>query len=663
MMADVPAVGVQDWGNLMTSFGQGLASTNATNAQATEANARTGLIQQQTQGANMQNQLMKARMPVILKALADYNQQSDDSGVPTGGNGTELQATPGTAGRPITANPNNPSAPSAGVPNNPATEPTAANWYDNARVDAGLRARYFVNPAGTSQDMKDITGAALSGDPGLLEAAKQRRQLGVDSRLAQAQSDASNLYETMTNGVVNAPEGRALDALEAISPQAAEQIRKMIPDDVVEDDAARAYASHIANTVHQYSGRKVVADAAGDWRDEVTGNKLTGAAKTGMSSEQIAQLAQKGNELVDVKNSDGTLSQQNRYAAEGSPNLKAWMTKVADKNNVPGASPSVTGVPRAQFQTAVNEAVSKAGAPRPAAQPAPSGAAQPAPPGAAPPPGARPGAAPTSPAQGAAAMQSQLLPGPDGNPINLDTLPKAQLPPVRSRTTPNPQEQTAIDSYKENYKDVQSTAMRKMAETNQANAIIVPFQQRLNQVNPRDVGPGSPAYKALLDMKAAITGKPDNDLVDMGVLDKFAQVVGAHNVRQLLSGQKITNQEMMTFMTRASASVTQPLDVMKQIVSFQKANNDFDRRWATTVLSGLSKHVDPVALQSLENGRESYVAQSMRQDGFDATTPTGKTNATTKTYATPESVKADFAAGKLTRAQATQILQQQHGMQ
>ncbi len=651
-MADVPAVGVQDWGNLMTSFGQGLASTNATNAQANEATARTGLIQQQTQGANMQNQLMKARMPVILKALADYNPQADDSGV-TGGNGTELQATPGTVGKPISANPNNPTAPSAGVPNNPATDPTATNWYDNARVDAGLRARYFVNPAGTPQDIKNIMGAALSGDPGLLESAKQQRQLGVDSRLAQSQSDASNLYETMTNGVVNAPEGRALDALEAISPAAAEQIRKLIPDSVVEDDAARAFASHVANTVHQYSGRKVVADTAGDWRDEVTGNKLTGATKTALSSEQIAQLAEKGNELVPMKNSDGTESQVHRYFAEGSPNLKQWMTKVADKNNVPGASPSVTGVPRAQFQSAANDAVAKVGPARPATPPAANAPAA---------PGARPAApAPTNPAQGAAAMQSRLLPGPDGNPINLDTLPKVNLPtPVMGRTA-NPQEQTAIDSYKEDYKGLQTEAMRKLAETNQADALLTPFQQKLATINPRDVGPGSTAYKAVLDMKKAITGKAPADEIDMGIVDKFANQLGVQNVRSLLSGQRITNQEMMNFLTRASASVTQPLEVMKAIVSYQKANNDFDRKWATTTLAGLVKHVDPVALQSMENGRQPYVEQSMKRDGVDISSPGGAGGAAKK-YATPESVKADFAAGRLTREQARQILQQQHGL-
>jgi hypothetical protein len=102
----------------------------------------------------------------------------------------------------------------------------------------------------------------------------------------------------------------------------------------------------------------------------------------------------------------------------------------------------------------------------------------------------------------------------------------------------------------------------------------------------------------------------------MGVLDKFANQLGVQNVRNLLSGQRITNQEMMNFLTRASASTTQPLDVMKTIVSYQKANNDFDRRLATTQLAGLSKHIDPAVLQSLENGREAYVAQSLKRDGF-----------------------------------------------
>jgi hypothetical protein len=204
-----------------------------------------------------------------------------------------------------------------------------------------------------------------------------------------------------------------------------------------------------------------------------------------------------------------------------------------------------------------------------------------------------------------------------------------------------------MDAYKENYKSVQTDAQRTLAESNQTDALIVPMQEKLNSVNPRDVGPGSSVYKAFLELKDAATKDGPKDLVDMGVLDKFANQLGVQNVRNLLSGQKITNQEMMNFLTRASASTTQPLDVMKTIVAYQKANNDFDRKYATTALAALGANKDPGSISSLQNGRTAYVQQSMDRD----------------MYPTPQSVKAAFQSGQLTRDEAKRILQTQHGMQ
>lgn len=124
-----------------------------------------------------------------------------------------------------------------------------------------------------------------------------------------------------------------------------------------------------------------------------------------------------------------------------------------------------------------------------------------------------------------------------------------------------------------------------------------------------------------------MTGKPPQDLVDMGVLDKFANQLGVQNVRSLLSGQRITNQEMMQFMSRASASTTQPLDVMRTIVAYQKANNDYDRMASATKLAALQKGADPFHLPGAIDAaspREAYVQQSM--DKALGATPANRPN-------------------------------------
>lgn len=330
-MADVSALPVTDWGSLMTSFGQGQANQGLTQAQ-------TGLVQQQTQAAGMQNQILKARLPLILQALNDFGSQANQSGeAPSGGSQT----------------------PAGGGPLNKT--PSAESWYDPAQIDQGLRSRYFVNPAGTPQEVQDIIRAGLINDPGLLEAAKAKRDFGIQQRTAQSQYDANNLYDAMTS-VANAPTGQALNALEALAPQTAARIRKMIPDGVEEDAAARAYAAHVGGAVHQYSGRKVVPRADGKYVDEVTGQPVVGVEKAGLSEQQWAELAKSGAEKITVKRSDGSEVEVPRWQAPGSnaSSLSQWVMQMAARGGEAGAQTTVGGAPKAAATAAATKAATVA---------------------------------------------------------------------------------------------------------------------------------------------------------------------------------------------------------------------------------------------------------------------------------------------------------------
>lgn len=345
-MADVSALPVADWGSLTTSFGQGQASAN-------QANASAGLARQQTQNAQtanqtgqMQNQLMAARMPVIMKALQDFGTSSDNSGAAS----NPAPSSTGAAANPA------PNADSSADTSSPET-----SWYNPAQIDAGLRQRYFVNPAGTPQEVKQIIQAGVSGDPGLLESAKAQREYGVQQRLAQSNYDSSNLYDAMTS-VSNAPQGQALDALSALAPSTAAKIKQMIPDGADEDAAARAYAAHVSGAVHLYTGRKVTPRADGTYVDEQTGQPVPGVEKSGLSEDQWAGLAKAGSELVPVKNSDGSESQVPRWRTPGqnASSLAQWVMQVAAKGGVPGAQPTVSGAPVAAAHAAATKATAGA---------------------------------------------------------------------------------------------------------------------------------------------------------------------------------------------------------------------------------------------------------------------------------------------------------------
>ena len=137
--------------------------------------------------------------------------------------------------------------------------------------------------------------------------------------------------------------------------------------------------------------------------------------------------------------------------------------------------------------------------------------------------------------------------------------------------------------------------------------------------NPMAVGPGSNAYNTYQKFKAGVSaavggGAPDQ-LVNQEELDKFLSQVGAQNVRKLLQGQKITNQEMMTFMTRGSPNVQQPLPVIKNLVGYLAADNEYDQRLQNTKLAALKDPtIDPSqvasTLESLPGASRGEYVQS-----------------------------------------------------
>lgn len=329
-MADVSPQGVTDFGSLMTSFGQGMANQNLTN--------------QQAQGLSLQNKVTAARVPIIVQALKDYGNSVNGSGSPiTPGGMPEEQEQQQQQQQ--TEDQSGVESPSSN-----------ASWYNPAQIDAGLRNRYFVNPAGTQAEVQNIVRAGMAGDPGLLASAKAQRQFGVQQRLAQSQYDSSNLYDAMT-AVVNSPSDEALSTLEAIAPRTAARIKQQIPDDANEDGAARAYAAHVAGAVHMYTGREVLTRPDGTYVDKTTGQPVPGVERSGMTQEQWANLAEKGMQMVSQPQSDGSTKFVPTYQAAGFNNLQDWVMRTAAGAGVQGALPTISGAPAAAAHAGAAAAV------------------------------------------------------------------------------------------------------------------------------------------------------------------------------------------------------------------------------------------------------------------------------------------------------------------
>jgi len=342
-MADVSSLPVTDWAGLMSS-------ANLQNAQTGLTGQNAALVNQQAQAAQMQNQLTRARMPLIMQALSDYSDKSSNEG---GVNGTPTAS--------ATQKSEAAQADESGIP-------PEKSWYQPAQIDSALRNRFFVPPV-TSQEAQHIQRAALIGDPGLLEASKQQRELRVQQQSAASQYESNNLYDAM-HSVSDADPGHALAQLAAIAPNAAKRIKAMIPDEADEDAAARAYASHVGSAVHQYTGREVVARPDGTYIDKTTGLPVHGVEKSGMTEEQWAGLAKAGNALVDVPDGQGHMIKVTQWQANKSPSLSAWVMQQASHAGVPGTHSTISGAPKAQARAAANKAAAAAEATQKAAGPA-----------------------------------------------------------------------------------------------------------------------------------------------------------------------------------------------------------------------------------------------------------------------------------------------------
>ncbi len=314
--------------------------------------AQTGLVGQQSQGINIANQKAALALGLYKNVLGDFTGQPMQ-GVPEGSTGASGGADAPTAGSETTSSnqgesiaPNQTAAGSA-APANADTSGDGANVNSIFPEDLAannLRSFFFVNPAGNPRSQAMLLEASLTGDPGLVQYAKNQRDLQVQSDTAQSQQKAQDLYSYMQQ-VANAPKGVALTLLKRFSPDVAANIEKEYPNDPADQDlAARESAAHVAAVTHQWTGRALVLGPDGVYRDKVTGMRVP-VPVAGMSLQAYAELSAKGEALVSVPLSNGASKQVPLWQADGAPNLAAWASQQASRGLAqlhPSMTPAVS---------------------------------------------------------------------------------------------------------------------------------------------------------------------------------------------------------------------------------------------------------------------------------------------------------------------------------
>lgn len=290
-MADIPFPT-----NLLPTY-QSPQAISQTVADTAQTQANTGLLQQQTQGANIANQGAALRLGLLQK----YYQQNQPPG--------------------------NTPAPSA-----PADSGTVGGTnFSPDQITDGIIKKYAPLP--TAPPASAVAQDAYAKSIGAPELAVATYKAQVDGANQQRALGASSTYQ-MAEAVSSAPTGAAFETLSRINPQAAAAFKSSHPSDSPDqlDADARLMAQQTGIAVHQYTGRDTDFQN-GVLVDKKSGKPVLGSDQvlTGLNAGEKASAFGSANELVTVHNSDGSDSQVPRWKQAGFNSAESYVI-AADKN-------------------------------------------------------------------------------------------------------------------------------------------------------------------------------------------------------------------------------------------------------------------------------------------------------------------------------------------
>jgi len=350
------------------SFNLGLANISSQNygptatANQANTNASTQMVQQQTQAAAMQNQLMRARMPLILAGIHD---ESVGAGDQTGVGGAQA---PAGGGAPPSVSDRLQKA----QDNSGAADPSILN---PDAIDNAYRSKYFV-PVITPQEQQALRKAWLVDPNDQYGMGPKRVMQMIELRKTQqtqaSQQDSRDDFDAL-HAVTDAPDGQAMSVLERSHPETVAAIKQKFKNDPDEDrdeeDQARLFAAHAAGAVHQYTGREVVKGDDGVYRDKDTGITVPGVERVGLSTEQYIKLAHEAiTPSVDMPDGNGGSVKVTPWRAAqigGAKNINGpgdWVMVRASQMGLPGGAATLpaNSAPKQEARSVVQKAVDTA---------------------------------------------------------------------------------------------------------------------------------------------------------------------------------------------------------------------------------------------------------------------------------------------------------------
>ena len=276
-LAGIGAMGTAPTRSLGVALASGLQGAAQAYVPTQEGLARTGLTQQQTQTADIQNQFGRMGLAQAQKALGS---------------------------QPSIPQPIRPAGMVSGDPSDPkelafsrfAPPPTA------------------LPPEVTQQ----VTGLNYAKMPQAAKATADQYTNQVNMDIQRRQQSANAAYQGMTQ-VNNAPAGQALAVLAKTDPQKAAQLQSQTNDPVAMDQQARDWAQQYGFAAYQYSGRPSDMNN-GVLIDRNTTAPVLGSQQvmTGLSAEGKQAAFNEGMRPVTLGNGlPGRTYQQGGYSSIG----------------------------------------------------------------------------------------------------------------------------------------------------------------------------------------------------------------------------------------------------------------------------------------------------------------------------------------------------------
>jgi hypothetical protein len=458
--------------------------------------ASANLENQQASGAAMQNQIMAAKLPMMLDAYKRAQDHITDFNGQNGGqrpSALSYDASGVNNGAPPGANANIRVTPYDLLGRTPD--------QGNA-VQGAVQGKYNVDPAGTPQEQQRIEAAqsflsaqSLLGDKGLtdsasaqLDAAKYDRDMGVKSRVNASNLDASKYYETLST--VNDAE-HPFEALRAVSPEAAARIRSANPNASTQDldQAAEVEVGHAGAFIHRFTGRETVKGEDNIYRDKDTQQPVMGVVPAGFKPDEIAKMQEDGNSQVTVKR-NGVDTSMKKYEAAGYKNIDQYVQAMTAQARSAQASQAKVEQRR---QSAV-QIQAQAGVPVNARIPAP-GQKLPA--------SAVAAAAAQSQSTPPAPRPAPLSPNNGGKQLDFSDAPKAPVPDMQGKNSAySPEGQAESEGYGKEVMAASTTAADHLSGAN------VAIQGARNAQIALDSGSATGATHAFRQTVATILNNP-----------------------------------------------------------------------------------------------------------------------------------------------------------